>query len=338
MWLYLVAWSVIGVAFVISLVFCRCYSQAKWQTRDIYLSYIGTDRLGPYYGSVLNKLKDKGKKLDANGAVIVRNRDGKEWLSPISTAHMAFAYYERYLLEHRSEDKLAFLKVIDSLLASLVVQDDGTICWQYWLKYDKKQQVPWLSSMGQGEVIGVLARAYQETGDDKYLEVAKKALKVFDKDIEDGGVRFVDAKRGVFYEEYAFHEKNRQHHTLNGMMAALFCIHDLWKVSGSSDARRIFDTGAATIRSNLTAYHFPYCSSYDLRHEHGMPHWINPPYNAVHVAHLRILAKLTGDAYFEGVADIWNLTLKSRWNRFVSALKNMRVRIYTVTRQIRKFF
>ena len=169
--------------------------------------------------------------------------------------------------------------------------------------------------MAQGQVVAVLCRAYQETNDGRYLDLAKRAAIPFSLDIKDGGVRSIDPVRGVFYEEYAFHEYNKQHHTLNGMLSALMGIYDLWKVTRHDHYRNIFDVGVQTIGNNLMSYDFPFCSSYDLRHEHGEYPMMQPRYNSVHVAHLKIMAKMTKNPYFETVSEKWNTKLQSKFNR-----------------------
>ncbi|GBE30110.1 hypothetical protein BMS3Bbin04_01136 [bacterium BMS3Bbin04] len=168
--------------------------------------------------------------------------------------------------------------------------------------------------MAQGVIISVLARAYETTRDERYLELARKTMICFDRDVQDGGVR-CEAKRGVFYEEYAFVETNKQHHTLNGMLAALFGLYDLHKVCGDETARRLFDEGTATIRANLPAFDLQFITSYDLRHEYGEPPLLVSRYHQMHVGQLTILAGMTGDQYFQGVADVWDRKLMDPINR-----------------------
>jgi heparosan-N-sulfate-glucuronate 5-epimerase len=311
--------------------------RAIWGEKPICIDYIGRAELGPYYLGLSHKLDDAGRTVDETGAVVVRDASGRQWLHPVGTAHRAYAYYERYLEKRDESDRATFETIAMALIAGAEVQADGTLCWPYWIAGTRNQKLPWLSAMAQGQAIGVLCRAYQETRRPEFLAAARSALRAFCKDIGEGGVRCLDPQRGVFYEEYAYHEPGSQHHTLNGMTAALFGVYDLWKISGDNTARQIFDAGVATLRRNLAAFHFPFCSSYDLRYEHGQMVSFNPHYNSVHVAHLRVLAALAGDSYFSAVADLWDTTLRDSGNRLRLTLWYLRWQISEAGRLSREF-
>lgn len=316
-WLGLVAVVLAAAAlaaWIVALAWAYCTVTAP-PHKVVNTSFLVRRELGPYYVSVAAKIGE-ARERDQHGGVLYRQHPGAPaWLHPTKSAHHAFAHYERYLAEGRAADRAELLCVAEALVKGAVRQPDGTATWPYHSSFFPGQRVPWLSAMGQGQGIAVLCRAWEETGDAAFLDTAKSALGVFSRDVADGGVRCADPRRGVFFEEYAFHEEGRRHHTLNGMMAALFGVYDLWKAAGDEAARRIFDEGAAAIRANLAAFHFPFCSSYDLRHEHGQRPLFQARYNAVHVCHLRILAAMTGDGYFAAVADLWERTLTDTINR-----------------------
>lgn len=316
-------WVAVGLAILPAGVLVGWLVALAWAYRTVTVppsktvntSFLGERRLGPYYVSLLAKLGE-ARERDQHGGVLYRQHPrAMPWLHPTKSAHHALAHYERYLAEGRAEDREELLCVAEALVEGAVRQVDGTTTWPYHSSFFPGQRVPWLSAMGQGQAMAVLCRAWEESGDERFLATARSALGVFFKGIADGGVRCVDSRRGVFFEEYAFHEEGRQHHTLNGMMAALFGVYDLWKATKDEMARRVFEEGVTTIRANLTAYHFPFCSSYDLRHEHGQRPLFQARYHIVHVCHLRILAGMTGDGYFAGVADLWERTLTDRINR-----------------------
>lgn len=54
---------------------------------------------------------------------------------------------------------------------------------------EKVLQPGWLSAMGQGHCISVLVRAYNLTKDNRYIEAAENALRPFEIEAIDGGVR-----------------------------------------------------------------------------------------------------------------------------------------------------
>lgn len=63
-------------------------------------------------------------------------------------------------------------------------------------------QPPWYSAMAQGHGISVLVRAHHVTGDEKFLNAAKAALKIFEIRAENGGI--LSEFMGIYpwYEEY----------------------------------------------------------------------------------------------------------------------------------------
>lgn len=295
---------------------CAVYrQQLKPLHYDVYLEYIQTNDLGPYYISLTNKLDEKFDKIDEHGGPLVLAVDGKCHYAAIKHAQKALSNYEAYVNTKDISYRDKFLEVVESIIAHGDQGAANSLVYGNTIQSFSNQKVPWLHAMAQGQIIAVLCRAYKETDDQKYLDLAKRAAIPFTRDIADGGVRSIDPIRGVFYEEYAFHEKNKQHHTLNGMMSALMGIHDLWKVSQDLEIKKIFDDGIQTIRNNLMAYDFPFCSSYDLRHEHGELPLFQPRYNSVHVAHLKIMSAFTSDPFFEMVSEKWNQKLQSRFNR-----------------------
>ena len=77
----------------------------------------------------------------------------------------------------------------------------------------------WLSALTQGQIISVLVRAYRLTGDYEYLNVARRAVTTFKRDILDDGVSTPVGDNGVFLEEVAVYPAS---HILNGFMLALF--------------------------------------------------------------------------------------------------------------------
>ena len=63
-------------------------------------------------------------------------------------------------------------------------------------------QAGWYGAMCQGQAISVLVRAFTESGDDKYLEAAENAVKVFSIPSSRGGVKAVFLDKYPWYEEY----------------------------------------------------------------------------------------------------------------------------------------
>lgn len=315
-------WSILAIVLIASpfaAYVLYMFSKNKRIEKPCILSHIGQERLGPYYMSLKEKLVpewQKKFKRNDDGAFLSYDHSSKSWyVNAVDNCHQALAYYERYVESHAPEDLSKFLKITEAIIKSTNIREDDCMVLEYPIQYYKNQKTPWLSAMGQGQLLLIIARAFQETSEDRFIRLGKMALMPFTKDILEGGVRCVDPKRGIFYEEYAYWEKNKQHHTLNGMMSALMGIYDFWKVSNDVEAKQIFDVGIETLIRNLDAYEFPFGTTYDLRHEHGEPHNFLAAYHSVHISHLRVLHALTNNRFFLQKAELWDrklLNLKDR--------------------------
>jgi hypothetical protein len=301
-------WLLLSLPILGGLVVLALYYKNETRRKEtpIRLDYLNSDELGPYQ---LNTSEVEELSCEP----VWEETDGNRWLHPVRTCHVANKHYRQYLDTGNDEHREHFLTLTEALIED-AEEDRDALIWPYPLEYYPGQQVPWISAMAQGLVIAVLARAYECTKDDRYLELASKTMLTFERDVRDGGVRY-EAVRGIFYEEYAFVEMNKQHHTLNGMLAALFGLYDLHKVCGDETAKRLFDEGTATLRNNLPAFDMHFISSYDLRHEYGEPPLFLSRYHQMHVGQLTILSEMTGDPYFQGVADVWDRKLLDPVNR-----------------------
>ncbi len=289
--------------------------------------YIGADELGPYYMDLSMKEGEPGEREAHGGFTSIYPPTGERYFHPIKNTHYALAAYAKYIDQGDTTARDVFSRVTDGIVANGVLQADGSRVWHYPHSYFPGQLTPWISAMAQGQVVGVLARAAELSGEPRYLEVADEAFRTFLKPIREGGVRSDDASYGVFYEEYAHREVRHQDHTLNGMTSALMCLWDLWKLTGREAVRDVFDEGVATILKNVERFEFSFCSSYDLRHlVRGVPPVFNPHYNAVHVSHFQVLAAMSGEDRFAEVAERWRQTLRRPQSRLLTGATFARTR------------
>src|SRR5438552_157577 len=91
--------------------------------------------------------------------------------------------------------------------------------WQAWRRQQLK---PWLSALTQGNCVSVLVRAYQLTDEEIFLKVARRAIRSFELDIQNGGVSVFVGDDGIFFEEVAV---SPAAHILNGYILALFGLY-----------------------------------------------------------------------------------------------------------------
>ena len=324
-----------------ALIFLYAFKKNKRVEKPCIIDYIGKSQLGPYYISLKKKLNPSWQsqfRRNDHGAFLSFDHSSKTWyVNAVANCHQALAHYERYLCYKDTNDLSHFLSITEAIIKSAKLRKDGSLVLEYPIQYFYLQKTPWISAMGQGQLLLVLSRAYQETEDDRFIDLGFKALKPFTKDIQDGGVRSHDPQRGTFYEEYAFFENNKQHHTLNGMMSALMGVHDFWKITGDDNVKKLFDEGIATIVKNLDAYEFNFGSSYDLRHEHGEPFNFMAVYHSVHVSHLKILYALTNISFFIEKSEAWDKKLNNTYDRLIVSYRWVFMRLFSMKESYRGY-
>ena len=221
---------------------------------------------------------------------------------PIAIGQYALAIFHTWLGTGHAADRARFLGFADWFVRHQAA--DG--CW--YAETDVpiyRLSGPWASAMAQGRGLSVLTRAWQQTGEARYLEGAERALAAFEAPIAAGGI--VAAHAGhVTYEEFPAAPAP---HVLNGMIFALFGLWDLARARpGASRVRALFERGAASVAALLPLYDTGRWSLYDLYHLE-VPGPRNPctaHYHDMHIKQLRAMHAITGRAPFATVADRWS--------------------------------
>lgn len=155
----------------------------------------------------------------------------------------------------------------------------------------------WTSGMAQGFVLSALIEAHSLTGDERYLEVASKALTAFEIPLPDGGVRTELSGSGAWYEEVAGPDVPSSK-ILNGHIFALSGIRDYYMYTGEDRARVLFDEGVAATEDLLVHFDGDDISFYALTDQPAPCH-----YHRLHVRQLTWLYEVTGRPAFKEYAD-----------------------------------
>ena len=121
----------------------------------------------------------------------------------------------------------------------------------------------WYGAMCQGQAISVLVRAFHQSGDDKYLQAAEEAVKVFSIPSSGGGVKAVFLDKYPWYEEYP---TNPPTFILNGFMYSLLGLFDLKSVSSKNMVASLYKSGIESLAALLPLYDSGASTFYDLRH------------------------------------------------------------------------
>jgi hypothetical protein len=254
---------------------------------------------------------------DYSRKVLIRGVTGRHY-NPLTVAHWVLGAYDDYLATGDVRHRDLFLKRADWLVENQHTIKDGAILWYHTAGWGKSR-TPWSSAMAQGFALSGLCRAYQATGDLKYLETARRAVVGLALPISEGGQAATDEAGNLFFEEWAFHPAI---HILNGHIFALFGLHDYYRVTRDERACELFEAGVAAVRNRLPDYDAGFWSRYSLdRKKVLLNHWTlaAPIYQQVHIDLLRFLYKITGDKVFARYANRW----ESQQRTPVSLLMNV---------------
>jgi hypothetical protein len=284
----------------------------KHSTSKVVWSDFRAEKLGHYYfpNSVspgdFAELDDRGVRVINFEKKPTIGKRGRQYvLSAIN--QYGLGSWDLWLDTKDSRHLEAATKQADWLVENQTVDDRGVGVWLHRYDLGGEHQVrgPWASSLAQGISISLLTRMHQETGSDPYREAAARALRSFATTIEEGGVRAPDGAGGAFYEEVP---SSPPTHILNGHVYALLGIHDYFRVTGSGDARDLFESGLEALRGSLSRYDTGYWSRYSLSGRRTLTNHFtlaSPLYHRLHIDMLRVVHAITGDRRLEKFANRW---------------------------------
>lgn len=214
--------------------------------------------------------------------------------------HFALYHHTLYIKFGRSADLELFMRVSDWIIKHGELTND---CFLFPYRFSfNGLSAPWISALGQGRLLSVLARAYELSGDEQYLVAARKAMKPFEIPVADGGVlaRFPDGEVG--FEEYPLPTPNI---ALNGFITSLVGLYDLGEIGREQRGTELFMAGLRSLERNLYRYDLGYWSAYDLT-----GHVSSENYHQYHIIQLWALFEMTGRQIFKRYSSNWQLCRK----------------------------
>lgn len=258
------------------------------------------ERLHGYFNDLTGKAQWKGS-LDADGIPVNRLADGTSCHFTTTIVQKALGHFDRHILTGDMHEKAEFLNICKWLDDHQDVRGGWDVSSLLRLPGDLKY-----SAMPQGEATSALVRAWQLTGDMKYLRCAEKAFGLMMTPVEEGGTAYYH--NGMIYlEECPGVEKNT---ILNGWLFALFGIHDMYLATGNESHRTLFYRSHETLIKQLGKYDAGYWSYYD---EKGA--LASPFYHDLHISQLRALCRVSNDDVLAGFIDRWEEYRKNRMKK-----------------------
>jgi len=284
-----------------------------WHDTPVVAAPVDTGRLGPYL-MVFAEKSDYAGPFDSAGIPLLDygGEIGPQH-NPIAISQYALGNYNRWAADGSDDRKRKFLVCADWLVDNLEVAQGDLLAWQHHFDWRYRQilRAPWHSGLAQGQGISVLVRAHAMTEEEGYRECAEEAMRSLMAPVSEGGTLWTWEDEGVWVEEYLVDPPT---HILNGHVWALWGVWDFALATGDEAAKRLFDTAIITLKQRLADYDTGYWSLYELSGT-KLPMLASPFYHRLHIAQLRGLHRITGDAVFDEYADRWASYQRSRAKR-----------------------
>jgi len=201
----------------------------------------------------------------------------------------ALGSYERHLAGEGEQWLEATRSVAEYLMSHQHVGGafDGGLVHHYELGHTFPLRPPFLSSNSQGQAASLLVRLYLETGEERYADHARRALRPLGVPSARGGVMGILAGR-AFPEEYPTSPGS---FVLNGGIFAMWGQHDVGVGLDDGEAKAAFEESVETLAANVHRWDTGSWSRYDL-FPHPVVNVASAAYHALHVNQLRAMQVL----------------------------------------------
>jgi heparosan-N-sulfate-glucuronate 5-epimerase len=226
----------------------------------------------------------------------------------VTAIQWGLACYERYI-SGEGEAWLAAARDRAEELVRIQQRDGkqaGGFVHTHQFKHTFMLQPPWISAISQGEGASLLVRIFNETGDERYAEAARRALLPLSVDAAEGGVRAMLGGRS-FPEEYPTRPPS---FVLNGAIFTMWGLRDVGVALEDSAAREAFEQAVDTLAENLHRWDLGYWSRYDL-FPHPVVNVASSFYHNLHINQLHAMHRLAPRPQLAQTADRWALNAAS---------------------------
>lgn len=209
-----------------------------------------------YFYDISRKALDYDGDFSNEGIYLFEGYDGKYHLHPLELAQYSLACW----LAWQKTDNSIWVNKAMLHCDWLLENQDNNGSWRIEHKNPKYSDLPssWPSGMAQGLAISSLLRAYHYTGEDQYLECARKACDFLEVEVSQRGVKreFDDL---FIYEEYPREQLNG---VLNGYITAVLALYELAQID--SDFQDIYVKNIQNLKKILPKFDSGFWTYYAL--------------------------------------------------------------------------
>lgn len=256
--------------------------------------HFSLNSISGYYNDLTEKVTKSPIPIESDILPTVTTESGESVYFPVAVFQYGLGCYDLY---NQTEDKKYLRKfLLCADWAKEQIDEKGR--WNNFFFY--KPETPY-GAMAQGEGVSLLLRAYKETKDSTYLDIARKAIEFMIIPLEDGGTtKYEDGD--VYLMEYTFKGM-----VLNGAIFAWWGLYD-YVVAMNDEGRykRILEQSLQSLIKTLPRFKCKIWSMYSLD---GLI--ASPFYHNLHIAQMQAMYKLTGDEIFNTYAKRWKKQQKN---------------------------
>lgn len=256
-----------------------------------------------YFNDLSEKVLRQPELLESDQLPTCLTESG-EWVEfPVAIFQYGLGAYDLYLSSGNSVYANKFYQCADWAICH---QEEKGSWNNFFFVYPDEPY----GAMCQGEAASLLVRAYKETGNEGYLEAARRALDFMITDIHSGGTSTME-ESGLLLHEYTGEPL-----VLNGWIFSLFGLHDYCCIDPTPEFSTAYELTLKALKSYLPQFDNGYWSLYDISGKIASPF-----YHQLHIAQLDALYETTKDEVF--------LTTMKKWARY-SEMKTNSIRAFVL--------
>lgn len=248
---------------------------------------------------------------DDNGVMMYKYHTNENSVyNPLMLANAAEGYYTTYENTGDKKSKEYFINTANWLVNNAKDKEGGKYSlWEYDFKWPWYNELtpPYYSGYAQAIGMVVLARAFNLTNNEIYLDEANKAFQSLLVDYDKPGVMTIEDENGdsMFFHELA-KPGFQKTYILNGQTDALLHIWQYYELTNDPEAKSIFDKGINYLKHNLWKYDTGSWSRYDLKPIGQIENLATTKYHKIHIEDLKALYDITGEPILKEYADKFN--------------------------------
>jgi len=244
-------------------------------------------------------------KKDSLG--VVMNNSNYNPTTIFQTGMNSYKYYKAHNDQNAKE---VFINQLNWLKNNFKTKDESYGFWHFKTpkpSYNLKSD--WTSGLTQGMGLGLALMGYEETKDQKLLEIVDLALKAYLIPINEGGFnRCWDGN--IWFEEYPSHEPSR---VLNGFIFSIAGLYNVYENTGNELALSLFNEGVKTLEKKIHLYDAEFISKYNLLNKENYSGYAKKSYHRLHIWQLLWLHKITQKDIFYDIAKKFLETQKTQF-------------------------